>query len=466
MSRLSWARLQAYRVIHRVNTEQSFARPLIDTMIRNAELPRSGAASRFGAASQSVDISQSERDYAVLLALGVTAASGELDLIIDRSLTKRHLDAPLRTILQIATYELVFLHKPAYAIVDQAVQLTRRILKRATGFTNWAMHRITETAAGFPWGNTETDLVALAHSCAFPLWLAEQITSELGVQNAATFMHTANAPAPTFVQDLTSGETYQTVIHEDTNLQALLDSGQVIIADAATQEVAGLVADVVARQVERRKAEAPKPPPQEAAPQQLQNPGEASLCTLLEVGSGRGTKTVLINRSLQRSQSLPYRHIAIDNLAFKTAQTLERINTYQLTNVEALTADCLQLNTLIDNDHLLPECFDVIFIDAPCSGSGTLRRHPETRWRLTPQSIHELAEQGLAFLKALAPHVADGGTLVYSTCSIFESENEAVIREFLFCAEGLGFIPTNITRINPENGDCHFAAVLQRGSLK
>jgi 16S rRNA (cytosine967-C5)-methyltransferase len=77
------------------------------------------------------------------------------------------------------------------------------------------------------------------------------------------------------------------------------------------------------------------------------------------------------------------------------------------------------------------ESFDAVLVDAPCSGLGTLRQHPEIRWRRTAQDLETLAEKQLALLDASARWVRRGGTLVYATCTIARIENEAVVRRFL-----------------------------------
>jgi 16S rRNA (cytosine967-C5)-methyltransferase len=74
--------------------------------------------------------------------------------------------------------------------------------------------------------------------------------------------------------------------------------------------------------------------------------------------------------------------------------------------------------------------FDRILIDAPCSGTGTLRRNPEIRWRLSEHDIHELATQQKLFLKNAVRVLKPGGQLVYSTCSVERDENEQVIEAF------------------------------------
>ena len=74
---------------------------------------------------------------------------------------------------------------------------------------------------------------------------------------------------------------------------------------------------------------------------------------------------------------------------------------------------------------------DAVLIDAPCSGFGTLRRHPDIRWNKTLEQLHSLSEMQYSLLKNAARHIKPGGILVYSTCSVEPIENEKVIQRFL-----------------------------------
>jgi 16S rRNA (cytosine967-C5)-methyltransferase len=75
--------------------------------------------------------------------------------------------------------------------------------------------------------------------------------------------------------------------------------------------------------------------------------------------------------------------------------------------------------------------FDRVFIDAPCSGTGTLARNPEIKWRLQPEELARFAERQLAILRQAAAVLANRGTLLYATCSLEREENEEVIARFL-----------------------------------
>src|SRR5439155_22577736 len=96
-------------------------------------------------------------------------------------------------------------------------------------------------------------------------------------------------------------------------------------------------------------------------------------------------------------------------------------------------ANCIQL-IVYDATNTLPfadESFDRVLVDAPCSGTGTLRRNPEIRWRITPTDIEELSKKQAAILSNASAVVHADGRLVYSTCSVEPEENEKVVESFL-----------------------------------
>lgn len=82
-------------------------------------------------------------------------------------------------------------------------------------------------------------------------------------------------------------------------------------------------------------------------------------------------------------------------------------------------------------DQLPGHLFDVVLVDAPCSGSGTWRRNPEAKWALTPQKLQDFASLQRTVLTSAARHLAPGGTLIYMTCAIFAAENADVVAAFV-----------------------------------
>jgi len=100
--------------------------------------------------------------------------------------------------------------------------------------------------------------------------------------------------------------------------------------------------------------------------------------------------------------------------------------------------------------------FDRILVDAPCSGTGTLARNPEIKWRLRPEDIADLHRRQAGILRAALEGLAPGGVLVYSTCSLEREENEDVVAE-----SGANVVQTMRRMPGKDPGDGFFAAVIR-----
>jgi len=137
-------------------------------------------------------------------------------------------------------------------------------------------------------------------------------------------------------------------------------------------------------------------------------------------------------------------------------------------NSERLGTHCLQLlvadsNELLDKHPEWKGFFDRILIDAPCSGLGTLARHPDARWRINKDNIQELVELQSQLLNSLAPLLKSGGKLVYSTCTIHPDENFNQIRKFIQLKSQFSLeYEKQIWPGDKDNGDGFYIAVLNK----
>lgn len=144
--------------------------------------------------------------------------------------------------------------------------------------------------------------------------------------------------------------------------------------------------------------------------------------TVVDFCAGAGGKTLAIGAMMRNTGRL----YALDNSAHRLDGLQPRLKRSGLSNVHTLV---LQSETDERLSRLRSKA-DRVLVDAPCSGLGTLRRHPELAWRNKAATIDELQQTQMRILESAASLLKPGGTLVYATCSLLEEENEAVNRWF------------------------------------
>jgi 16S rRNA (cytosine967-C5)-methyltransferase len=137
--------------------------------------------------------------------------------------------------------------------------------------------------------------------------------------------------------------------------------------------------------------------------------------TILDCCAAPGSKTALLARRNPRAK------VFATELHPHRARLLQSLN--RLPNVHLVAADARHLP--------FSRAFDRILADVPCSGTGTLARNPEIKWRLKSADLHDLQSRQVAILKSALAQLAMGGRLVYSTCSLEREENETVVEAVL-----------------------------------
>jgi len=160
---------------------------------------------------------------------------------------------------------------------------------------------------------------------------------------------------------------------------------------------------------------------------------------ILEIGSGRGTKSLALAANARRLGG--FAHIlGFDLHDFKTKIAQKAADEHGVKEARFLTLDVTKHSSAAQlNEQGIQSSFDTVLVDAPCSGLGTLRRSVDKRWRLSQKDITQLAQLGLKMLSWAAQFVKPGGTLLFATCTISHEENQAVVQDFLDSSEGQNF---------------------------
>ncbi len=352
------------------------------------------------------ELSTADRALSTEIVMGVLRWRSRLDLAIralsSQPLTK--LDLEVLTALRIAAYQIAFLDRvPKRAAVNESVELVKRAHKRsAAPFVNAVLRKLaTSFVAAEPLlAPGATTIADLAESYAHPLWLVEKWTAAYGVESAERICaYDQRVPAVSLrilnagVEDelvaagvqLAPGKllrSARTVIAGDVTKTAAFRDGRIAIQDEGSQLVALLV-------------------------------GRGQ--RLLDCCAAPGGKTRVL------AEQNPDATVVATELHPHRVETARRL--VRARNVRVIAADAAALPFARD--------FDRVLADVPCSGTGTLARNPEIKWRLKSEDLANLQARQVAILNGALEHLAPGGRLVYSSCSLEREENEDVVEAVL-----------------------------------
>jgi 16S rRNA (cytosine967-C5)-methyltransferase len=330
------------------------------------------------------------------------------------------LDLEVLTALRLALYQLGWLSRiPARAAINESVELVKRARKRsAAPFVNAVLRKLDIAALQFnnppQHAISNGSVQTLAPSSAHPLWLVERWIRAYGPDSAfrmcehnqsvpvtAIRLRRPEAEAQLRVEgiELAPGSllaSARRVQLGDVTRAAAFRAGLCVIQDEASQLVAALVGN--------------------------------GAC-ILDCCAAPGGKTAAI------ADRNPNANVTAVDLHPHRTRLLRKL----LSTHHPAEAGAGKIRVVAADARDLPfaASFDRILADVPCSGTGTLARNPEIKWRLTPEDLADLQVRQLAILRAAMDQVAAGGRLIYSTCSLEREENEDVIESSL--AEGSSF---------------------------
>ena len=389
-----------------------------------------------------------DRALATRLVLGAIAVRGEVDRVVTSHLRARSALEPLvRDALCIAAFEILYLDTPMQVAVSQGVELVRCASRRAAGLGNAVLRRVADEdvpaleAARARVDSGDFMAADLQRVGGLPGWLAERAMADLGPEAAAAYAAGALEPACASVAANAAKHG--------------VDECRALLADAGCEPEPGPVAGSFI--LGRPSVLAPSGlvgscdvlPCDLAAQDVVASLGVRAGERVLEVGQGRGTKSVLMAAAGARLTS-----VEVD--AKKCALAAARMEAAGVDGrVECVCDDGREL-ARVDG------AFGLVFVDAPCSGAGTLSRHPEIAWSLKEDDLADLAELQLQILRRGATRVASGGRLAYSTCSILRQEDEDVVDAFLASPEGASFRLASARRTDIPHADTHFLALFER----
>ena len=405
-----------------------------------------GAFSSVLLAAEEPKLQPADRALCHELVLGVLRRQLHLDKIVEHFSKRRieSLDRSVRIALRLGLYQLRYLTRiPASAAVNESVSLVRLArLSSATAFVNAVLRRAVREADYDPASDVSDPLEKISIETSHPRWLIERWVKAFGVEEAEAFARANNMVPPTAFRIVEIRANEADVLERLSAAGATVEKSRVAAGAWRVSGATMLVRELSASGEIYLQDEAS----QLVAETMQVRAGEH----VLDLCAAPGGKTSLLADAVEDRALI----VAGDRSATRLETVIATTNLHGLTSIKPL---------LLDAGETLPfakNSFDRVLLDAPCSGTGTLRRNPEIRWRLSEGDISAFAANQKRFLTHAAEVVKPGGRLVYSTCSVERDENEDVIKEL-----GEQFRMLDCVRTWPQRQGCDgfFIAVFENG---
>jgi len=390
------ARRTAFQILLRVERDHAFADILLGRQLHA--------------------FSPNDRRLITQLVLGTITWRGRLDFELSHH-SKRPLEqvAPeVLAALRMGLFQIRILSRvPHYAAVDTAVRLTKELVGEAVaGLVNAVLRKAIRTPAELPSRSlNEVEYLAIAYS--HPQWLVERLITWFGLPAAESLMAANNQPAPNALRLNLARGTPEAIVP-----QLALDGMKVALRGRFPETVILQGAPVLDGDAWRKGLF------------QLQAEGSQLVSRLLapcaqarviDCAAAPGGKATHLAQLIGPAGKV----LALDLNLSGLVRIRSAARRLGYSNVSVARADALLPLPV------RPGSARFVLLDAPCTGLGTLREHPEIRWRLSESHIERMASMQRQMLQQAAAIVAAGGVLVYAVCSIAPEEGPNVIRDFV-----------------------------------
>ncbi|MSO56149.1 MAG: 16S rRNA (cytosine(967)-C(5))-methyltransferase RsmB [Acidobacteria bacterium] len=361
---------------------------------------------------------QDERDRALTadLVTGTLRWQGRLDHLIGHFARRPidRLDFEVLQILRLGVYQLLHLDRvPAAAAVNDAVAMTRRARKTsAAGMVNAVLRAVSRNSTSLPLPGRSDPLSYLEVALSHPRWLAQRWLQRYGLDTAEAWEAFNNTAAPLTIR-----------------VNRLKTTALDLVAALAKHEVAIRPAPYAPDGFIVTSGNALRTPLAASGHFFVQDEASQLVSLLAAAGPGMrvldacaapgGKTTAMAAASGDRATI-----VAADMRGARIQLLRDTVKSSGAHSVRIVRAD-------LRSELPFTPVFDVVFVDAPCSGLGTIRRDPDIRWRRKEADVAAFARAQTAMIRNAAGVVKSGGRLVYSTCSSEPEENDEVVGEFL-----------------------------------
>ncbi|MFQ5911731.1 MAG: 16S rRNA (cytosine(967)-C(5))-methyltransferase RsmB [Nitrospinota bacterium] len=397
-------------------------------LICEAERPGARVDDQLRAFERRAELESRDRAFVRELVYGTLRWRGHLDQALSRHLSGRADDLPpaLRNILRLGAYQILFTDRvPVWAAVDEAVrQARRRGFDGLAGLVNGVLRTLAREpgfrAPGLRDAPVE-DAQTLAGAESHPVWMVRRWVDRWGLEAAARVCRANNEPGPLTVR-VNLRRCGPEILRE-----ALQGAGVEVTPGALCPEVLRLRGGPPVLELPGFR-EGWFVVQDEAAALMAHLMGVRPGEWVWDACAGPGGKSVHM-AELMGDEGLV---LATDTHAHRLSRVLENARRLGLRSVRPIHADATA-------GAVREEGFDAVLVDAPCSGLGVLRRHPEAKWNKTEEDIFRLRELELKLLREASRALRAGGRLLYCVCSNEDEETRQIVQSFEVSAEGARF---------------------------
>ena len=408
----------AMQVLQKVHVEGAYANVVLVETLREVQL------------------SERDRRFLTELVYGVTKAGASLDYMIGRYVADlRKAQPAIRELLRLGFYQIFCMDRvPPSAACNTAVELAKKHGRRgAESFVNGVLRaalREPERAA-FPDGR---DARSLALRTWHPQWMVERWIRTYGYERTEELCRCNNTSAPLSMRVNTLRTNRDALMEQlaavgaQVRASAWVPDGIVLDSHGALDELAALREGLAQVQDESSMLVA-------------HILGAEPGMTVIDACAAPGGKTTHIAQRMENRGRI----LAFDIYEEKIRRIERNAKRLGISIIEAHLSDACEIGAVYAGQA------DRVLVDAPCSGLGVLRRKPDARWKKSARDAKTLPSLQHAILESAAQTVKKGGVLVYSTCTMEECENAAVVNAFLethtdFALEETGrFLPVQKT---------------------
>lgn len=364
-------------------------------------------------------------DMSTRLVYGTLEENVKIDYILSQLIEKKPQKSVL-TLLKIGTYALLNLSDvPKFAIVSECVEVAKSNGKGgASGFINAVLKKVADGKYSLP---KESDENYLSVTYSKPQWFCDKLEKQYGKEVA----HIILSAKSTTLEHIRINSRMAT----ESDVEFLLKKNK---TDFKKSDVGGYIvkANDTVRHMFDKGLVTFQSPSSILAVKAL---GVTDGAQILDICSAPGGKAVYM------SELCPHgKVVACDLYPHRVALIQKYKNRMHTPNVKAVQADACVLN------EEWKDAFDFVLCDAPCSCLGTFKKHPDVFLNKDESCISELAATQRKILENAAKYLKVGGAMVYSTCTLFEEENENVVHDFL--EKNVDFVLEHISGLEKIDG--------------